>query len=91
VCFKCGDKYMLTHTCTSHASKLHLMHVECYLSLHAMFGQPQQKGIQLRALVKNQALVHKLHVTTTPLSPLSIRVANGASLRCTSEVKGFEW
>jgi hypothetical protein len=56
-----------------------------------MFGQPQQKGIQLRALVKNQALVHKLHVTTTPLSPLSIRVANGASLRCTSEVKGFEW
>jgi hypothetical protein len=30
---------------------------ECYLSMHVMSSQPQQKDIQIRGLVKNQPLV----------------------------------
>jgi hypothetical protein len=79
-----------------------------YLSLYALSGQPQQRSIQLRALVQNQALVilvdsgsshtflnskiaHKLKVDFSPISPLSVKVVNGALLPCTSEVKGFQW
>jgi hypothetical protein len=36
---------------------IHLMRDKDFLSLHAMAGQPVQKSIQLRALVKNQALI----------------------------------
>jgi hypothetical protein len=84
------------------------MQDECYLSLHAMSGQPQHKVIQLRALVQNQALIilidsgsshtflniaiaNKLQVQKTAIPALSVRVANGASLPCTSEVKKFDW
>jgi hypothetical protein len=34
-----------------------IMQDEGYLSLHAMLGHPKQKAIQLRATVKNQALI----------------------------------
>jgi hypothetical protein len=34
-----------------------LLQDEGFLSLHVMFGQPQKKALQLKALVKNQALV----------------------------------
>jgi hypothetical protein len=37
--------------------QFHMMQDECFLSLHAMSGQPQHRTIQLRALVKNQALI----------------------------------
>jgi hypothetical protein len=38
-------------------SQLHFLQDDCYMSLHALSGQPQHKVIQLRALVKNQAMV----------------------------------
>jgi hypothetical protein len=76
---------------------------DAYLSLHALSDQPQQRSIQLRALVQNQALVilvdsrsshtflnskiaHKLKGDLSPISTLSVKVANGALLPCTSEV-----
>jgi hypothetical protein len=37
--------------------QLNLKAEEGYLSLHAMFGNPLHKSVQLRALVKNQALI----------------------------------
>jgi hypothetical protein len=42
---------------TLEAPQLHLIQDECYLSLHALLGQPQHKVIQLRTLVHNQALI----------------------------------
>jgi hypothetical protein len=82
-----------------------LMQDQGYLSLHAMLGQPKQKAIQLRAMVKNQALVdsgsshtfinsalaQKLQFPTTPIAPVAIRVANGDVLPCTAEITNFEW
>jgi predicted aspartyl protease len=38
----------------------------------------------------NSVLAQKLQATTTPLPPMSVKVANGASLSCTAEVKNFE-
>jgi hypothetical protein len=84
LCFKCGEKYTPTHTCSNaapslqlmesvsgdggdflsdetlsalEATHLYMMQYEGYLSLHAMSGKPQNKALQLRALVQNQALV----------------------------------
>jgi hypothetical protein len=85
----------------------HLIQNDYYLSLKAFSSKPQHKAIQLRALVKNQALVilvdsgsshtflnltiaQKLQVIATPLPHMSIKVANGASLSCSTEVKGCE-
>jgi hypothetical protein len=88
----------------------HLFHMqdEGYLSLHALSGQPQPKAIQLRALVKNQALIilvdsgslhtflntsidNKLQVSLSPVQPMRVKVANGASIVCSNEVKNFTW
>jgi hypothetical protein len=85
---------------------LQFMQEDCYLFLHALCGQPQHRAIQLRALVKkvlvilidygsshiflNSVLTHKLQATTTSLSPMLVKVANGASLSCNAEVKNFE-
>jgi hypothetical protein len=38
----------------------------------------------------NSVLAQKLQATTTPLPPMSVKVANGASLSCTAEVKNFK-
>jgi hypothetical protein len=88
----------------------HLFHMqdEGYLSLYALSGQPQPNAIQLRALVKNQALIilvdsgsshtflntsiaSKLQVSLSPVQPMKVRVANGASIVCSNEVKNFTW
>jgi hypothetical protein len=37
----------------------------------------------------NSAIAHKLKVDATPISPLSIKVANRNTVSCTSEVKKF--
>jgi predicted aspartyl protease len=37
----------------------------------------------------NSAIAHKLEVEAIPISPLSVKVANGNTLSCTSEVKDF--
>jgi uncharacterized membrane protein YhfC len=88
--------------------QFHMMQDECFLSLHAMSGQPQHKAIQLRALVKNQALiilvdsrsshtflnlamVARLQAPITPITALSVKVANGALLSCSWEVQIFQW
>jgi hypothetical protein len=88
--------------------QLLLMNDEAYLSLLAMSRQLHQKSIQLRAMVKNHALVilvdsgsshtfqnskmvHKIHVITSHVPPMSVKVANGALLSFTSVGKGFEW
>jgi hypothetical protein len=85
--------------------QFNLLEANAHLSLHAMSGKPLQKSIQLQALVKNQALIilvdsgsshtflnsviaHKLEVAA-PISPLYVRVDNGSTLSCTSEVKDF--
>jgi hypothetical protein len=90
------------------APQMFLMEDHCYLSLHALSGQPKQKSIQLRALVKNQALVilldssssqmflnsalaQKLQLAISPIASMAVKVANGASLSCSYEVKQFEW
>jgi hypothetical protein len=39
----------------------------------------------------NSSLAHKLQLTATPLACMSVKVANGVVLSCTSEVKSFEW
>jgi hypothetical protein len=39
----------------------------------------------------NSAIATKLQVTRTAIPTLFVRVANGASLPCTAEVKKFEW
>jgi hypothetical protein len=76
--------------------------------LHALSGEPQHKAIQVRALVKNQALVilidsdsshtflnsaiaRKLQVAVTLVSAMPVKVANGALLTCSVEVKELEW
>jgi hypothetical protein len=88
--------------------QMFLMEDDCYLSLHALSGQPKQKSIQLRALVKNQTLVilldsgsshtflnkalaQKLQLAISPTAPMAVKVANGASLSCSLEVRQFEW
>jgi predicted aspartyl protease len=53
-----GGEFLSHETLTSLESpQLCLLQDEGYISVHAMSGQPQQRAIQLRALVKNQALV----------------------------------
>jgi hypothetical protein len=42
---------------TLEESQFYAMHGEAFLSLHALSGHPKNKSIQLRALVKNQAMV----------------------------------
>jgi hypothetical protein len=42
---------------TLEESQFCAMHGEAFLSLHALSGHPKNKSIQLRALVKNQAMV----------------------------------
>jgi hypothetical protein len=39
----------------------------------------------------NSAIANKLQVEVTSLPPMSVKVANGASLACSGEVKWFEW
>jgi hypothetical protein len=39
----------------------------------------------------NSVLADKLQVAVSPLPPMSVKVANGVSLSCSGEVKGFEW
>jgi hypothetical protein len=39
----------------------------------------------------NVALAHKLKVTTTSVPQMIVKVANGQSLPCTTEVKQFAW
>jgi hypothetical protein len=39
----------------------------------------------------NTTILNKLQVQKTSIPALSVRVTNGASLPCTSEVKKFEW
>jgi hypothetical protein len=90
------------------SAQLYSMQDVCYLSLHAMYGHPQGKAIQLRALVQNQvmvilvdsdsshtflnvALVHKLKVSATLVPQMTVKVSNGQSLSCTTEVKQFAW
>jgi hypothetical protein len=85
--------------------QFNLLEANAHLSFHAMFGKPLQKSIQLQALVKNQTLIilvdlgsshtflnsviaHKLEVAA-PISPLYVKVDNGNTLSCTSEVKDF--
>jgi hypothetical protein len=38
-------------------SPMYMMQDVCFLSIHALSGKPQHKAIQLRAMVKNQALI----------------------------------
>jgi hypothetical protein len=44
---------------------------DAYLSLHALSDQPQQRSIQLRALVQNQALVILVDSEVPTLSHLN--------------------
>jgi hypothetical protein len=53
-----------------------------YLSLHSMYGQPQQKAIQIRALVKNQGLVILLDLGSCHTF-LNSRIANKLQLSYT--------
>jgi hypothetical protein len=39
----------------------------------------------------NSSLVQKLQIHATPILPMDVKVANGASLLCTAEIKQFEW
>jgi hypothetical protein len=39
----------------------------------------------------NFALVQGLQMQTTPILPMDVKVANGASLLCTTKIKQFEW
>jgi predicted aspartyl protease len=39
----------------------------------------------------SSSLAYKLQLAATPLAHMTIKVANGAVLPCTSEIKGFEW
>jgi hypothetical protein len=39
----------------------------------------------------NSGIANKLHVLVTPTQPMTVRVANGDTLPCNSEVKNFEW
>jgi predicted aspartyl protease len=39
----------------------------------------------------NSALVQSLQIKATPMLPMNVKVANGASLLCTSEIRYFEW
>jgi hypothetical protein len=83
LCFICGDKYSLGHTCAVTTGALNMMETtadggeflcdeilnsleapqfcmmqsEGFLSLHALSGQPRNKAIHLRALVKNHSMV----------------------------------
>jgi predicted aspartyl protease len=100
-----GGEFLSDKILTSLESpRLCLLQDEGYIYLHAMSGQPQQGAIQLRALVKKQALVilvdsgsshtflnssiaHKLQAPQTPIAHMTIRVANGETLACLSEVK----
>jgi hypothetical protein len=100
-----GGEFLQLDALDSHS--IHLMQDEGFLSLHVMSGQPVQRSIQLRALVKNQALImlvdsrsshtflnssiaNKLHVQASPMTHMSVKVANGVVLSCESKVKDFE-
>jgi hypothetical protein len=53
-----GGEFLSDETlATLQTPHLYMMHDDCYLSLHALSGKPQNKANQLRALVQNQALV----------------------------------
>jgi hypothetical protein len=39
----------------------------------------------------NFSLVDKLQVLVTPTHPVTVKVANGDTIPCSSEVKNFEW
>jgi hypothetical protein len=135
LCFKCGEKYSPTHTCSTPIGNLNMMEnsaadgggflsdevlttleshadlmmgEESFISLHAMSGKQQQKAIQLRALVKNQVMVvlidsgsshtflnteiaSRLQVPVTLVKQMMVKVANGATIPCNSEVQNFKW
>jgi hypothetical protein len=39
----------------------------------------------------NSNIAGKLKITSIAIAPMSVKVANGASLPCKAEVKNFEW
>jgi predicted aspartyl protease len=39
----------------------------------------------------NKALAQKLQLAISPIAPMAVKVANGASLSCSAKVRQFEW
>jgi hypothetical protein len=39
----------------------------------------------------NSGIVNRLQVLATPTQPMTVKVANGDTLLCSSKIKNFEW
>jgi predicted aspartyl protease len=87
---------------------MYMLQDACFLSMHALFGKPQHRAIQLRNMVQNQALIilvdsksshtflnsaiaAKLKLDTIAIPQMTVQVANGTSISCTTEVQNFDW